>query len=67
LPCRTPSRYPVRNHDQTADRTSKPAKEPATFREKVEAGRFVMTVEVDPPHGLGARKAIEGSKLAPPF
>jgi homocysteine S-methyltransferase len=48
---------------QTADRTEKPAKEPRTFREKVEAGRFVMTVEVDPPHGLGARKAIEGTKL----
>ncbi|TMB99346.1 MAG: bifunctional homocysteine S-methyltransferase/methylenetetrahydrofolate reductase, partial [Chloroflexi bacterium] len=39
------------------------AKEPRTFREKVEAGRFVMTVEVDPPHGLNARRAIEGARL----
>jgi len=48
---------------QTTDRTAKPVREPQTFREKVEAGRFVMTVEVDPPHGLGARKAVEGTKL----
>ena len=34
-----------------------------TFREKLEAGRFVVSVEVDPPHGLGARKAIEGTRL----
>jgi 5,10-methylenetetrahydrofolate reductase len=39
------------------------AKEPLTFREKLEAGRFVVSVEVDPPHGLGARKAIEGTRL----
>jgi homocysteine S-methyltransferase len=46
---------------QTA--ATKPAEQPATFRDKVAAGRFVMTVEVDPPHGLGARKAVEGTKL----
>lgn len=39
------------------------AGEPATFREKVEAGRFVITVEVDPPHGLSPRRAIEGARL----
>ncbi len=43
--------------------TPRSPKEPLTFREKVEAGRFVMTVEVDPPHGLGARRAIEGARL----
>jgi homocysteine S-methyltransferase len=48
---------------QATTRPQKPTGEPSTFREKVEAGRFVMTVEVDPPHGLGARKAIEGTKL----
>ena len=37
--------------------------EPATFREKVEAGQFVVTVEVDPPHGLSPKKALEGAKL----
>ena len=40
-----------------------PSAEPLTFREKLEAGRFVVSVEVDPPHGLGARKAIEGTRL----
>jgi len=34
-----------------------------TFREKVEAGKFVMTVEVDPPHGLRPGKAVEGARL----
>jgi homocysteine S-methyltransferase len=34
-----------------------------TFREKVQAGKFVMTVEVDPPHGLRPQKAVEGARL----
>jgi len=41
----------------------KRASEPLTFREKVEAERFVVSVEVDPPHGLSARKAIQGTQL----
>src|SRR3989449_8405471 len=40
-----------------------PAVEPLTFREKLDAGKFIVSVEVDPPHGLGARKAIEGTRL----
>jgi methionine synthase / methylenetetrahydrofolate reductase(NADPH) len=36
---------------------------PSTFRQKVEAGKFVMTVEVDPPHGLRPGKAVEGARL----
>ncbi|MDO8614542.1 MAG: methylenetetrahydrofolate reductase [Dehalococcoidia bacterium] len=43
--------------------TPRPPGELATFREKVEAGRFVITVEVDPPHGLSARRAIQGAQL----
>jgi len=42
---------------------AKAALEPMMFREKLEAGRFVISVEVDPPHGLGASKAIEGTRL----
>ena len=30
---------------------------PNTFREKIQSGKFVMTVEVDPPHGLRPQKA----------
>ncbi len=41
----------------------KPPAVPTTFREKVEAGKFVITVEVDPPHGLSARRAIQGTQL----
>jgi homocysteine S-methyltransferase len=33
------------------------------FRQKIEAGQFVMTVEVDPPHGIRPGKAIEGARL----
>ena len=33
------------------------------FRSKVQAGKFVMTVEVDPPHGLRPQKAVEGARL----
>src|SRR6266536_6709142 len=29
---------------------AKAAVEPLTFREKLEAGRFIVSVEVDPPH-----------------
>jgi hypothetical protein len=42
---------------------AKAAAEPLTFREKLEAGRFVVSVEVDPQHVLVARKEIEGSRL----
>ena len=37
--------------------------EPATLREKLAAGRFVVTVEVDPPRGLNAKPVLEGAKL----
>lgn len=47
---------------QTAGDAATPTKEPRTFREKVEAGRFVMSVEVDPPHGLRPRRAVAGAR-----
>ena len=47
---------------QVAADAAKPTKEPQTFREKVEAGRFVMSVEVDPPHGLRPRRAVAGAR-----
>jgi homocysteine S-methyltransferase len=37
--------------------------EPTTLREKLAAGRFVVNVEVDPPHGLSPRRALEGAAL----
>jgi homocysteine S-methyltransferase len=37
--------------------------EPSTLREKLAAGRFVVTVEVDPPRGLNAKPVLEGAKL----
>jgi 5,10-methylenetetrahydrofolate reductase len=39
------------------------AAQPATLREKLAAGRFVVSAEVDPPHGLRTRRALQGATL----
>ena len=39
------------------------AAEPATLREKLAAGRFFISAEVDPPHGLSIRRALQGATL----
>ncbi len=39
------------------------AAQPATLREKLAAGRFVVSAEVDPPHGLRTRRALQGAAL----
>jgi homocysteine S-methyltransferase len=35
--------------------------EAATLREKLAAGRFVVSVEIDPPRGLNPRRALQGA------
>src|SRR5437867_13309166 len=42
---------------------AKAAVEPLMFREKLDAGRFIMSVGGDSALGLGARKANGGSRL----
>jgi methionine synthase I (cobalamin-dependent)/5,10-methylenetetrahydrofolate reductase len=37
--------------------------EPRTLREKLSAGRFVVTVETDPSRGLNFRPVLEGARL----
>lgn len=37
--------------------------EPTTLREKLAAGRFVISAEVDPPHGLRTRKVLQGAAI----
>jgi len=37
--------------------------QPVTFHDKLEAGRFVVSAEVDPPHGLNPSRALHGSAL----
>jgi methionine synthase I (cobalamin-dependent)/5,10-methylenetetrahydrofolate reductase len=37
---------------------------PTSFLRKLEAGKFVISVEVDPPRGFSARKQIEGARHA---
>ena len=47
---------------QDASGTATPAIA-SSFREKIEAGRFVTSVEVDPPHGIKPQKAVAGARL----
>jgi homocysteine S-methyltransferase len=37
-------------------------REPETLREKLAAGQFVVSVELDPPRGLNPRKQVEGAR-----
>ena len=36
---------------------------PLSLREKLAAGRYVISVEIDPPRGVNPRKAIEGAAM----
>ncbi len=36
---------------------------PQSLREKIAAGRFAISIEIDPPRGVNARKAIEGAAM----
>jgi homocysteine S-methyltransferase len=55
----------MENPTEQASTTAPPtvARQPQTLREKLTAGRFVVSVEVDPPHGLGPRRALAGASL----
>ena len=39
------------------------ARQPQTLAEKLAAGRFVVSVEIDPPHGLNPRRALVGASM----
>src|SRR5581483_637116 len=47
---------PARESPQAGD-----IERPRTLREKLAAGEFVVSVELDPPRGLNPRKALEGA------
>jgi 5,10-methylenetetrahydrofolate reductase len=51
--------------DQTSTtaQASTTAPHTQTLREKLAAGRFVVSVEVDPPHGLAPTRALAGASL----
>jgi homocysteine S-methyltransferase len=59
----TPSVITYRRRPVVIEREEAAGPEPATLREKLAAGRFVVSVEVDPPRGLNARPVLEGAKL----
>ena len=39
------------------------AAKPSTLREKLAPGRFIVSVEIDPPHGLSPRRALQAAAL----
>lgn len=51
-----PAEQPQQDYDE-------PIRTGATLREKLAAGKFVVSVEIDPPRGSNPRKAIEGARL----
>ena len=42
---------------------SEPDGETARLRDKLAAGAYVVSVEIDPPRGINPRKAVEGARL----
>ncbi len=42
---------------------AEPAGETARLRDKLAAGAYVVSVEIDPPRGINPRKAVEGARL----
>jgi methionine synthase / methylenetetrahydrofolate reductase(NADPH) len=46
-----------------APRPEEAKAQPRTFREKLAAGRFVVSVEIDPPRGLAVKKTLEAAEL----
>ena len=55
----------MENPSEQASTTAPPTvtAQPQTLAEKLAAGRFVVSVEVDPPHGLSPRRALVGASL----
>lgn len=54
---------PARSRPVLIERQAPVGPEPQTLREKLAAGRFVVTVEVDPPRGLDPQPALAGAAL----
>ena len=59
----TPAPTPARQRPIVIEREPAPGPEPSTLREKLAAGRFVVTVEVDPSRGLNYRPVLDGAAL----
>ena len=55
----TPSAEPTQVWVPTEEIEASP--EEATLREKLAAGRFVVSVEIDPPRGLNPRRSLRGA------
>ncbi|MCJ7831674.1 MAG: methylenetetrahydrofolate reductase, partial [Dehalococcoidia bacterium] len=53
----------MENPTEQASTIAPPTAEPRTLAEKLAAGRFVVSVEIDPPHGLNPRRALVGASM----
>ena len=58
-----PASTPTRARPIVIEREPASGPEPSTLREKLAAGRFVVTVEVDPSRGLNFRPVLDGAAL----
>lgn len=56
-----PSSSAIGAAKETTDEAA--ADQPRTLREKLKAGEFAVSVELDPPRGLNPRKALEGAAM----
>ncbi len=54
----------VRVTSPTLAETQDAAPEPTGLLKKLQAGKFVVSVEVDPPRGFSAAKMLEGARIA---
>jgi homocysteine S-methyltransferase len=58
-----PPPVPVHLRSAEAPPETPAGEKPRTLREKLAAGEFVVSVELDPPRGLNPRKVIEGAEM----
>jgi homocysteine S-methyltransferase len=54
---------PPSAHGVTAIARPEPPPEPRSLRQKLAAGKFVISVEIDPPRGLSIRRTMEAAAL----
>ena len=63
VPAAAPLAAPARRPSRPTELDLAPAEGPTELARKLEGGKFVVAVEIDPPKGLNPAKAIEGARL----
>ncbi|GIV96086.1 MAG: bifunctional homocysteine S-methyltransferase/methylenetetrahydrofolate reductase [Herpetosiphonaceae bacterium] len=60
---RPSTRIEIREHEPQVELAARPIAEPTLLAQKLEAGEFVISVEIDPPKGHNPQKCIEGARM----